>query len=72
MANIQGTAFLVHDTWYLRYLGGGGSMIVINGSAELLDQLIDNRIVTLEGHLSKDQNGCLQGVSASALKTISK
>ena len=71
MAEIQGTAFLVHSTWYLRHLGGGGS-IVISGSADLLDQLIDNRIVTLEGHLSRDQNGCLQGVSASALKTIGK
>ena len=47
-------------------------MTVIDGSAELLDQLIDNRIVTLEGHLARDQNGCLQEVSASALKTISK
>ncbi|WP_022674274.1 hypothetical protein [Novosphingopyxis baekryungensis] len=72
MAEIQGTVFLVHDTWYLRYSGGGGSMILISGSAELLDQLIDNKVATLEGHLSRDQNGCLQGVSASALKTINK
>lgn len=72
MAQIQGTSFLVHDTWNLRYLGGGGSMIVINGSAELLKQLIDNRIVTLECHVSRDQNGCLQGGSKRALKTIIK
>jgi hypothetical protein len=72
MAEIQGTAFLVHGTWYLRHLGGGGSMIPIKGRSEVLEQLIDNKIVTLEGHLSRDQNDCPQGVNASALKTITK
>ncbi|MBB6413707.1 hypothetical protein [Mesorhizobium sangaii] len=45
MSEILGTAFLVHGTWYLRYLHGGGTMVPIEASADLKDMLNDGYMV---------------------------
>ena len=70
MTTIQGTTFLVHGTWYLRHLGGGGSMIILNASSELKNELQDNALVTLDGHILRDGQGCAQSFSAKALAKV--
>ena len=62
MSEIMGTAFLVHGTWYLRYLHGGGTMVPIEAGAALKDKLKDGATVRLTGHMSTDGRGCLRSV----------
>lgn len=70
MAEIHGTVFLVHDNWYLRHLGGGGSMIVINAEVQIFEKLVDGKSVLLLGEIERDHNGCAQQINAIELKSI--
>jgi hypothetical protein len=65
MNEIMGTAFLVHDTWYLRYLNGGGAMVPIVASAAVKSKLEDGASVRITGHMSTDGRGCPQSVHAT-------
>jgi hypothetical protein len=65
MNEIIGTAFLVHGTWYLRYLHGGGAMVPIEASAAVKSKLEDGASVRLTGHMSADGRGCPRSAYAT-------
>lgn len=72
MNEIMGTAFLVHGTWYVRYLRGGGAMVPIEGAAAVITNLEDNRMVRLLGNMSTDGRGCPRSVQATEAELIDK
>jgi hypothetical protein len=72
LTEIMGTAFLVHGTWYLRYLDGGGAMVPIEGSSSVKEQLEDAKSVRVTGYMSSDGRGCPRAVHASAVDVFGK
>jgi hypothetical protein len=70
VAELMGTAFLVKDKWYLRYLDGGGAMVPIEASAAVKDMLRDGAMVQLEGYMSTDGRGCAKAANATKAKVI--
>lgn len=68
----MGTAFLVHGTWYLRYLDGGGAMVPIEGSSSIKEQLEDGKSVRVTGNMSTDGRGCPRAVQASEIEIFGK
>jgi hypothetical protein len=70
MSEIMGTAFLVEKTWYLRYLHGGGIMVPIEGSAEILGALEDGRMVRLTGQISTDGRRCLRAARRTQIDLL--
>ena len=65
MTEVMGTTFLVHGVWYLRYLGGEGSMIQIEASDTVKDSLANGGTVSLTGSVNTDARGCVQCVIAT-------
>ncbi len=72
MSEIMGTAFLVHGQWYLRYLHGGGAMVPIEASKDVIANLEDAEMCAITGSLGKDHLGCPQRVHATAAKVLGK
>lgn len=70
MEKIFGTSFLVDGTWYLRYAGGGGSMVPIKADSSILDNLQDGKMVELSGNVAKDAGGCILEMYIQDAKTI--
>lgn len=70
MSEIVGTAFLVHGTWYLRYLHGGGAMIPIEASADLKAKLKDGVSVRMTGYISTDGRGCPRSVHPTDVERL--
>lgn len=61
----MGTAFLVHGSWYLRYLNGGGAMVPIEGASSIKEKLEDGKSVRVTGYMSTDGRGCPRAVQAT-------
>lgn len=70
MSEIMGTVFLVQNTWYLRYLHGGGAMVPIEGAAPEIAKLEDGRMVRLVGHMSTDRKGCPRAALATSAEIL--
>lgn len=70
LTEIFGTAFLVHDTWYLRYLDGGGAMVPIEGPAAIKEKLADGQSVRINGYMSTDGRGCARSVQAANVEVL--
>jgi hypothetical protein len=66
----MGTAFLVHGTWYLRYLHGGGTMVPIEASAGLKAKLKDGASVRFTGYMSTDGRGCPRSVHPTDVECL--
>lgn len=72
MQEIMGTAFLVHGTWYLRYLNGGGAMVPIEADKTVIEKLQDNRSTRLFGYMSTDGQGCARAVQATEIELLGR
>lgn len=70
MSEIVGTAFLVHGTWYLRYLHGGGAMVPIEASVAMKAKLQDGASVRLSGYMSTDGLGCPRSVHPTDIECL--
>ena len=69
---ISGTAFLVDGTWYLRHVGGGGSMLLVETNDVVKAKLVEGSVTVLTGHIGTDGNGCPQRVIASEVTVVAK
>lgn len=67
---VFGTAFCVAGTWYLRYQGGGGVLVPLQASAELLGNLVDGQSYSMQGRIVQDHRPMIGGVAAMAAKPI--
>jgi hypothetical protein len=70
MTEIMGTACLVHGTWYLRYLHGGGTMVPIEASVTVKDKLEDGAMVRMTGYINTDGRGCPRSVHPTEIERL--